>query len=264
MTADSGSLGVGQFCLKGYSYLSLSEFLLKVCPDRYGALAIEATETGRGPSIEEYPMSDLKIIEHPLVANHLTVLRDRNSTPLLFRRSIHNLAMLLAYEATADLETVPVPVETPLQQTQGRQLNQRIGLVPILRAGIGMVDPLLDLIPNSEVWHLGFYRDEATARPVHYYSKLANRTPVDVAFVLDPMLATGGSAEMACEALVKWGVQRIKMLCIIASPEGVQHLRQSFPQIEVLACVIDQGLNDQKYIVPGLGDAGDRIFNTLA
>jgi uracil phosphoribosyltransferase len=216
----------------------------------------------RAPGFREFAMSDLKIIEHPLVATHLTVLRDRNTSPPLFRRSIHNLAMLLAYEATADLASEPISVQTPLQETLGRQLNQRIGLVPILRAGIGMVDPLLDLIPNSEVWHLGFYRDEATARPVHYYSKLENRSPVDVAFVLDPMLATGGSAEMACEALIRWGVQRIKMLCIIASPEGIRHLRNSCPQVEVLACVIDEGLNDQKYIVPGLGDAGDRIFNT--
>jgi len=209
-------------------------------------------------------MSDPKIIEHPLVATHLTVLRDKNTPPFLFRRSIHSLAMLLAYEATSDLASDQVLVETPLKLTQGRQLNQRIGLIPILRAGIGMVDPLLDLIPNSEVWHLGFYRDETTARPVHYYSKLESRPPVDVAFVLDPMLATGGSAEMACQSLIEWGVRRIKMLCIIASPQGIQYLQQACPDVEVLACVIDEGLNDQKYIVPGLGDAGDRIFNTLA
>lgn len=207
-------------------------------------------------------MSETKIIDHPLVASHLTVLRDKNTPPFLFRRSIDCLATLLAYDATSDLDTELVTVETPLQEATGKQLKQRIGLIPILRAGIGMVDPMLNLIPNSEVWHLGLYRDETTAKPVHYYSKLDNLSPVDVAFVLDPMLATGGSAEMACQSLIKWGVKRIKMLCIIASPEGIDRLSKGFPEIVVHTCVIDDGLNDQKYIVPGLGDAGDRIFNT--
>lgn len=208
-------------------------------------------------------MVQVKIIDHPLVASHLTVLRNRDTPPFLFRRSIDCLATLLAYDATSDLDTEIIDVETPLQVTQGKQLKQRIGLIPILRAGIGMVDPMLNLIPNSEVWHLGFYRDETTAKPVHYYSKLNNRFPVDVAFVLDPMLATGGSAEMACQSLVEWGVKQIKMLCIIASPEGIQRLTDGFPEIVVHTCVVDDQLNDQKYIVPGLGDAGDRIFNTL-
>jgi uracil phosphoribosyltransferase len=207
-------------------------------------------------------VAQTKIIDHPLVACHLTVLRDRSTPSVIFRQSIDRLATLLAYEATENLETVDVEVQTPLQQTRGKKLKRRIGLVPILRAGIGMVEPMLDLIPNSEVWHLGFYRDEVTAQPVHYYSKLAARFPVDVAFVLDPMLATGGSACMACQSLVEWGVPQIKMLSIIATPEGIARLNAEFPEVEIHTCIIDEGLNQEKFIVPGLGDAGDRIFNT--
>ena len=208
--------------------------------------------------------SRYRVIEHPLVACHLSVLRDKLTPPALFRQSVNRLAALLAYEATADLLTESFPVETPLAVTTGHRLRHRIGLVPILRAGIGMVEPMLDLIPNSEVWHLGFYRDEATAQPVHYYSKLSQKFPVEVAFVLDPMLATGGSAEMACQSLVEWGVPRIKMLSIIASPTGINRLQSEFPNIDLLTCVVDEGLNEQQFIVPGLGDAGDRIFNTLS
>lgn len=170
--------------------------------------------------------------------------------------------MLLAYSATAELNTTECPIETPVQKMVGRQLLHRIGLVPILRAGISMVEPMLDLIPGSEVWHLGFYRDEETAMPVHYYSKLPADSPVDVAFILDPMLATGGSAAMACQTMLDWGVQKIKMLSIIAAPEGIERMQREFPTIDIHTCVIDERLNENKFIVPGLGDAGDRIFNT--
>jgi uracil phosphoribosyltransferase len=207
-------------------------------------------------------MATTKIIQHPLVDCHLTVLRDVNTKPAMFRQSVNRLAMLLAYSATEELETVEVEVETPIQKTIGKKLQRRIGLVPILRAGIAMVEPMLDLIPNSEVWHLGCYRDEETAEPIHYYSKLPPRSPVDVAFVLDPMLATGGSAAMACKSVTDWGVRTIKLLSIIATPEGVQRLTDEFPEVEIHTCVVDQGLNENRFIVPGLGDAGDRIFNT--
>jgi uracil phosphoribosyltransferase len=170
--------------------------------------------------------------------------------------------MLLAHAATAGLETSDVPVETPLESVTGKELAHRIGLVPILRAGVGMVEPMLDLIPTSEVWHLGMYRDEATAQPVHYYSKLPPASPVDIAFVLDPMLATGGSACMAVEAIKAWGVKNIKMLCVIAAPEGVARLQAEHEDVEIHACVIDRCLNEDHFICPGLGDAGDRIFNT--
>lgn len=207
-------------------------------------------------------MSETTILDHPLVHCHLTTLRDKSTRPAEFRQSVRRLSMLLAYAATEDLGVTERPIETPIQKMIGQQLVHRIGLIPILRAGIGMVEPMLDLIPGSEVWHLGFYRDEKTAQPVHYYSKLPESSPVDVAFVLDPMLATGGSATLACKTMRDWGVERIKMLSIIAAPEGIERMQTEFPEIEILTCVVDQCLNDNKFIVPGLGDAGDRIFNT--
>ncbi len=202
------------------------------------------------------------VIQHPLVDCHLTVLRNKNTGSSEFRHSVNRLAMLLAHSATEKLETIEKPIETPLQKMLGRQLKHRIGLVPILRAGIGMVESMLDLIPMSEVWHLGLYRDEKTAEPVKYYSKLPESQPVDIAFVLDPMLATGGSAGMACQALKDWGVPEIKMLSILAAPEGIAKMQTDFPEIEIHTCQIDLKLNENKFIVPGLGDAGDRIFNT--
>ncbi len=203
-----------------------------------------------------------KVIQHPLVECHLTVLRDKNTRSSLFRNSINRLSTLLAYSATEDLETKEIPIETPIQKMNGRQLTHRIGLVPILRAGVGMVEIMLDLVPDSEVWHLGLYRDEETAKPVRYYSKLPDKKPVDVAFVLDPMLATGGSAIMACNALADWGVPEIKMLSIISAPEGIDRLDKECPDVEIHTCKIDERLNENNFIVPGLGDAGDRIFNT--
>lgn len=202
------------------------------------------------------------LLEHPLVACHLTTLRDKNTNSSEFRQSIHRLATLLAFVATRDLLTSDRAIETPIQKTIGKSLLNRIGIVPILRAGVGMVDPMLDLIPSAEVWHLGLYRDETTATPVRYYDKLPPGDPVDVAFVLDPMLATGGSAIVAGEVLKEWGVKRIKMLSIISAPEGIQRLQEALPEIEIHTCAIDRCLNEHKFIVPGLGDAGDRIFNT--
>lgn len=207
-------------------------------------------------------MSETVLIDHPLVAHHLTKLRDEKTPSSEFRQIVQRLAMLLSYEATKDLELDSISVKTPVAETTGSRLRQRIGLVPILRAGLGMVDPVLGLIPNAEVWHLGMYRDEVTATPVEYYSKLAENNPVDVGFVLDPMLATGGSAVMAIDALKKWGVNSIKMLAIIASKDGLATVQKAAPDVSVYVCDVDDELNDVKFIVPGLGDAGDRIFNT--
>ncbi len=201
-------------------------------------------------------------IGHPLVRHHLSRLRDAGTPTAEFRQLVGRLAVLLAYEATEDLELGNVSVQTPLTVTEGRQLTQRIGLVPILRAGLGMVDPVLNLLPGAEVWHLGLYRDEATARPVEYYSKLPPRNPVDVAFVLDPMLATGGSISAALETLHIWGVPQTKVLSLIAAPEGIKAVQSRFPKTQIFVCSIDEKLNSKKFIVPGLGDAGDRIFNT--
>lgn len=202
-------------------------------------------------------------VAHPLIERHLTQLRDKNTPPAEFRAHIRRLATLLTYEATQDLTLLETNVVTPLVETAGVELAQRIGLIPILRAGLGMVDPVLDLIPSAEVWHLGLYRDEDTAQPVEYYSKLPAGRPVDVALVVDPMLATGGSMIAVLETLRAWGVKHLKLLSIIASEEGIKNVEAEFPEAQMYVCKIDAELNDAKYIVPGLGDAGDRIFNTL-
>ena len=208
-------------------------------------------------------MSGVFEVQHPLIACHLTRLRDKTTPPTEFRQLVSRLASLLAYEATKDLRSEAVTVETPLTQTQGRRLTQRLGLIPILRAGLAMVDPVLELIPTAEVWHLGLYRDEETAKPVQYYSKLPPGRPVDVALVLDPMLATGGSVVAALTALREWGVPHVKLLSLIAAEEGVKLVESEFPDSQIYVCQIDADLNDRKFIVPGLGDAGDRIFNTV-
>jgi uracil phosphoribosyltransferase len=176
---------------------------------------------------------------------------------------VRQLVKLLAYEATRDLVVNETEIETPLCRTTGHVISQRIAFVPILRAGLGMVDPLLTLVPDAQVWHLGLYRDEQTALPVEYYRKLPNSNPVDVAFVLDPMLATGGSATLALAALQHWGVPQLKLLSIIAASPGIDAVQRQFPGTSIHVCAVDPQLNEHKFIVPGLGDAGDRSFNTL-
>lgn len=208
-------------------------------------------------------MSLLVEVKHPLIRHHLARLRDKQTPPPEFRQLVQRLAALLAYEATKDLTLRPLEIETPLTPMTAQALSQRIGLVPILRAGLGMVDPILNLIPSAEVWHLGLYRDEATALPIEYYSKLPQTEPVDVALLVDPMLATGGSATAALAALKRWGVQKVKVLSIIASQIGIEAVQSQFSDAEIYVCAIDPELDSRKFIVPGLGDAGDRIFNTL-
>ena len=202
-------------------------------------------------------------VSHPLIQHHLVRLRDKSTPPVEFRTLIGRLAVLLAYEATKDLQTESISVETPIEETTGQVIRQSIGLVPILRAGLGMVDPILNLIPNAEVWHLGLYRDEETATPVEYYSKIPAQQVLDVALIVDPMLATGGSALAAIETLQKRNVSTIKLLSVIASREGIENVEREFPGTQVYVCAVDPTLNENKFIVPGLGDAGDRIFNTL-
>lgn len=205
-----------------------------------------------------------KIVElqHSLVQHHLSRLRAKQTPPSEFRQHVRVLATLLAAEATKNVTLQPITVETPNEVTTCRELSGRFAAVPILRAGLGMVEPLEDLIPQLEVWHLGLYRDEETAQPVHYYDKLPSSNPPEIAFVLDPMLATGGSACMAIQTLKRWGVPKIVMLSIISAPEGIARVQQEFADVTVFTCAIDRCLNERKYIVPGLGDAGDRIFNT--
>lgn len=201
-------------------------------------------------------------LSHSLVNHHLSRLRSVDTPTWQFRQHVRSLSTLLAAEVTKNLATEDCSVTTPLETITCQQLQGRIAAVPILRAGLGMVSPMTDMIPDIEVWHLGLYRDEETAQPVRYYDKLPRENPTSVALVLDPMLATGGSAAVAIETLKEWGVPKICMLSIIAAPEGIKKLTDEFPDVDIYTCAIDRMLNDQKFIVPGLGDAGDRIFNT--
>lgn len=199
---------------------------------------------------------------HPLVAHKLCRLRDKQTEPRKFRELVREIAALLAYEATADLKLTSRKVDTPLEEAQGKELQERIGLVPILRAGLGMVEGVWGLMPTAEVWHIGLYRDERTLKPVEYYNKLPVEPTVSVCLLLDPMLATGGSAAAAIDILKNWGVKRVKFVGIIASPEGIQRLHSSHPDVPIHLAGIDRGLNQNGYILPGLGDAGDRQFGT--
>ncbi|KAF0108237.1 MAG: uracil phosphoribosyltransferase [Anaerolineaceae bacterium] len=199
---------------------------------------------------------------HPLVAHKLTRLRDRDTEPKKFRELVREMAALLAYEATADLLTAARPVETPLASTSGAALAEKIGLVPILRAGLGMVEGIWELMPQAEVWHIGLYRDEQTLKPVEYYNKLPVEPTVSVCLILDPMLATGGSACATVDVLERWGVKKIKFVGIIGAPEGIARLQKEHPDVPIHLAAIDDHLNERGYIVPGLGDAGDRQFGT--
>lgn len=207
-------------------------------------------------------MSNVFESKHPLVAHKLSRLRDKNTEPKKFREFVREIAALLAYEATADLATMPRDLETPLAKMQGAELKEKIGLVPILRAGLGMVEGVWGLMPSAEVWHIGLYRDEHTLKPVEYYNKLPTEPRVSVCLILDPMLATGGSATATADVLKKWGVKKIKFVGLIAAPEGIQAMQSQHPDIPIYVAAIDSHLNERAYIVPGLGDAGDRQFGT--
>ena len=202
------------------------------------------------------------IVNHPLVQHKMTLLRDQRTEPKKFREVMREIAILIAAEAMADLVTEEVAVVTPLGQARGLQLTERIGLVPVLRAGLGMVNGVLSMMPNAEVWHIGLLRDEKTLEPVEYYSRLPVSPTVDVCLVLDPMLATGGSAVMAVDILKRWGTKRIKFVGIIASSEGVERLTTFHPDVPLFLAAIDDHLNESGLIVPGLGNAGDRQFGT--
>lgn len=207
-------------------------------------------------------MSTVHESKHPLVAHKLSKLRDKSTEPKKFRELVREIAGLLAYEATADLATVPVEIETPLEKMTARQLKEKIGLVPVLRAGLGMVEGIWELMPSAEVWHIGLYRDEKTLQPVQYYNKLPVDPRVSVCLILDPMLATGGSATATAEILKKWGVTKIKYVGLIAAPEGIKAMQTAHPDIDIYVAAVDSHLNERAYIVPGLGDAGDRQFGT--
>ena len=207
-------------------------------------------------------MPKLHASTHPLVLHKLAILRDKNTEPRKFRELVSEISALLTYEATADLETEAREVETPMGKASGRTTKDNIGLVPILRAGLGMVDGVWELLPDAQVWHIGLYRDEKTLQPVQYYNKLPTLPTVGICLVLDPMLATGGSATATVSLLKNWGVQRIKYIGIIGAPEGIELLSKTHPDVPIYLGAVDSHLNEIGYIVPGLGDAGDRQFGT--
>jgi uracil phosphoribosyltransferase len=207
-------------------------------------------------------MSNVHASTHPLVQHKLSRLRDIKTEPKKFRELVREISALLAYEATADLAIRPRELETPLAKITGAELEEKIGLVPILRAGLGMVEGVWGLMPSAEVWHIGLYRDEHTMRPVEYYNKLPLEPRVSVCLILDPMLATGGSATATAEILKRWGVKKIKFVGLIAAPEGIKAMQDQHPDISIHVAAIDDHLNERAYIVPGLGDAGDRQFVT--
>ena len=207
-------------------------------------------------------MENVFASSHPLIATKLTFLRNVTTEPKKFRELVRELAAMLTYEATADLAVKTVSVQTPLVETEGVKLLDRIGLVPILRAGLGMVEGVWGLMPGAEVWHIGLYRDERTLKPVAYYNRLPVEPTVSVCLILDPMLATGGSAVATVDILKKWGVGRIKFVGLIAAPEGIARLHSAHPDVPIHIAHIDERLNEHGYILPGLGDAGDRLFGT--
>jgi len=200
--------------------------------------------------------------QHPLVKHKLSLLRNVSTEPKKFRELVRELAMLLCYEATADLGIEASTVESPMGSAAGYTLTEEIGLIPILRAGLGMVDGIWEMMPSAEVWHIGLYRDEETLQPVSYYNKLPTIPTVQVCLVLDPMLATGGSAIATVDILKEWGADKLKFVGILAAPEGINALQTAHPDVPVYIAQIDSHLNDIGYIVPGLGDAGDRQFGT--
>ena len=216
--------------------------------------------------MEEMRLADerLNVLEHPLIADKMSIMRDASTAPSQFRQLVHEVAMLEVYEASRDLATEPVEVDTPLQRTVGKRIaGENLAVVPILRAGMGMLDGVLSAIPSATVGVLGMERDEQTHQPREYYAKMPKGIADRTVFLIDPMLATGGSALSAIHYLRERGVRDIRFLVLVAAPEGVRAVLQEDSDVRIWTCALDDGLNEQAYILPGLGDAGDRIFCTL-
>ena len=206
---------------------------------------------------------NLTVLDHPLIQHKLTLLRDKRTPTKDFKQLVNEIAMLMAYEVTQDLPLEAVEIETPLERMRGAQVaGKKLTLVPILRAGLGMVEGIAQLIPSARVGHIGLYRDHDTLEPVDYYFKIPSGEQDRAFFLLDPMLATGGSAVAAVTALKKAGAQRVRFLCLVAAPEGVQRMLEGHKDVPVYAAALDRELNAKGYILPGLGDAGDRLFGT--
>ncbi|MBM4464590.1 MAG: uracil phosphoribosyltransferase [Chloroflexi bacterium] len=199
---------------------------------------------------------------HPLIQHKLTLLRDVNTEPKRFRELVREVTWLLLYEATRDLIPVERPVTSPMGSTVGKVLVEEIAFAPILRAGLPMVEPALEMIPTAQIWHIGLHREEETLQPIEYYTNVPREATAEIAFILDPMLATGGSAVAAVDILKRSGVRNIKFVGLIAAPEGIERLSRAHPDVPIHIAAVDERLNDIGYIVPGLGDAGDRLFGT--
>ena len=208
-------------------------------------------------------MGNLYVMDHPLIQVKVSMLRDKNTTVKEFRELAYEIALLMGYEATKDLELSDYEVETPIAKTTGKYIEKQVALVPILRAGLGMVDAMMSIIPTAKVGHVGLYRDPETLAPVEYYCKLPTDIEKRQVLVLDPMLATGGSASAAIDFIKKRGANKIKLVCLISAPEGIKRVMDDHPDVDVYVAAVDEKLNDHGYIVPGLGDAGDRLFGTL-
>ncbi len=204
----------------------------------------------------------LSVVSHPLVDDVLAALRDKRTPSAEFRRLAHRVSLLVVAEATRDLPTVEAEVETPLEIATARKLAPRIVAVPVLRAGLGMLDAFLELVPSAQVGYFGLERNEQTAVARRYYEKVPKDLQDAIVYLLDPMLATGGSAAMAIEGLRELGARHVRLLCVVAAPEGIAFLREAHAEAEVYTAALDRGLNDHKYILPGLGDFGDRLFGT--
>ena len=203
------------------------------------------------------------VMNHPLIQHKLSIMRDKNTSVKDFRECAHEVGLLLGYEATKDLELEDFELETPITKMVGKRTKRGVALVPILRAGLGMVDALMDLIPSAKIGHIGLYRNEETLEPVEYYCKVPTDIEERQVLVLDPMLATGGSAVDAITLLKRRGAKNIKFVCIISAPVGIEALRKAHPDVDIYCGAVDEKLNERGYIVPGLGDAGDRLFGTL-
>ena len=207
--------------------------------------------------------STLQIVEHPLILHKLSVLRDRETSKKKFKELVHEITLLMAYEATTDLPMTAKTVQTPLESFSAPALaGKKPAIIPILRAGLGMVDSFIDLLPGARVGHIGLFRNEETLEPQEYYCKIPKQPDVRQFFVVDPMLATGGSAAAALDMLKKRGCKKLIFVCLVAAPEGVQRLSKAHPDVPIFAAALDRQLNEQGYILPGLGDAGDRLFGT--
>ena len=208
-------------------------------------------------------MNKVVITDHPLIQHKLTLMRKTSTGSMDFRELLTEITMLMGYEVTKDLQLRDVEIETPIQKTMAKELDgKKLAIVPILRAGIGMVDGFISLIPAAKVGHIGLYRDPETCEPVEYYCKLPQDIGEREVFLVDPMLATGGSATAAIELLRARGAKNIRMINLVAAPEGIAVVHEKYPEVDIYVASVDEKLNDHKYIVPGLGDAGDRLFGT--